>query len=254
VTEIITRRKGKMAETQQNFPSGTTDPEATLVQPRFDDAESQIAQPVVPLSREPRRPTRSRLPVALVLVSALLGGLVSVLAYRLYQRPSAAAQPATEQAVQTTAQTTQQQPAPQPTQTPELTAAVPAAEESAPRTHVEPAPNKREEVAADDEAKTARVVEKKHEEESKAREDTKAREERRRDDEPRAARVAEPRARKVDVITSSTEGVGDERDARRHEATDYQLPNDMRENRRARRPKQRNIDRIRDIFGAPPPA
>jgi hypothetical protein len=244
-----------MAETQQNFPSGTTDPEATLVQPRFDDAESQIAQPVVPLSREPRRPTRSRLPVALVLVSALLGGLVSVLAYRLYQRPSAGAQPATEQTVQTSEQTTKQQPAPQPTQTPELTAAVPAAEESAPRTHVEPTPvpNKREE-ADDDEAKTARVVEKKHDEEGKAREDTRAREERRRDDEPRAARVAEPRARKVDVITSSQDGTGDERDARRHEATDYQFPNDSRENRRARRPKQRNIDRIRDIFGAPPPA
>lgn len=243
-----------MAEIQQNFPPGTTDPEATLVQPRFDDAESQFAQPVVPLSREPRRPTRSRLPVALVLVSALLGGLVSVLAYRLYQRPSAEAKPATEQTVQTTTQTTKQQPAPQPTQTPELTAAVPAAEERAPRTDVETAPasSKREESAAADEEKTARVVEKKHDEESKAREDTRAREERRRDDEPRAARVAEPRARKVDVITSSTEG--DERDARRHEATDYQLPNDARENRRPRRPKQRNIDRIRDIFGAPPPA
>ncbi|MCA1628919.1 MAG: hypothetical protein LC774_00810, partial [Acidobacteria bacterium] len=89
-----------MAETQQNFPSGKTDPDATLLQPRFDEADAQVAQPVVPLSDAPRGRTRSRLPVALVLVSALLGGLVSVIAYRLYQRPAAGAQPAVEQATQ----------------------------------------------------------------------------------------------------------------------------------------------------------
>lgn len=245
-----------MAETQQNFPSGVTDPEATLLQPRFDEAEAQIAQPVVPLSREPRSRTRSRLPVALVLVSALLGGLVSVLAYRLYQRPAREPQPANVQQAATQTATTPPPPAAQPTQTPELTAAVPAAEESAPpTTRVETAPIKREERGERDadEEKPARVVEKKHDEEGKAREENRAREERRREDEPRAVRVAEPRARKVDIITSAPGG-GDERDTRRHEATDYQLPNDARENRRARRPKQRNIDRIRDIFGAPPPA
>jgi hypothetical protein len=248
-----------MAEIQENFPAGATDPEATLVQPRFDEAEAQTAQPVVPLSHETRRPARSRLPVALVLVSALLGGLVSVLAYRLYQRPARAqqAQPVTEQQAQPAAEqaaaqeqaATQEQPAPQPTQTPELTAAVPAPEESAPRAEAGAAAanDKREESAAA-EVKTARVVEKKHDEE------TPAREERRRDDEPRAARVAEPRARRVDVIPSSPDRGVDERDTRHVEASDYELPNDARENRRARRPKRRNIDRIRDIFGAPPPA
>ncbi|MCA1640891.1 MAG: hypothetical protein LC785_02680 [Acidobacteria bacterium] len=229
-----------MAETQQNFPSGKTDPDATLLQPRFDEADAQVAQPVVPLSDAPRGRTRSRLPVALVLVSALLGGLVSVIAYRLYQRPAAGAQPAVEQATQ--------QPAPQATRTPELTAAVPAAEESAPQAEVEsvPAPVKREE-SADDEGKTARAAEKKRDEEAEARE------ERRRDDEPRAVRVAEPRPRKVDEIRSSPDAVGDERDIRRVEASDYQFPDDSRAGRRGRRVKRRNIDRIRDIFGAPPP-
>jgi hypothetical protein len=234
-----------MAETQQNFPAGTTDPEATLVQPRFDEAESQIAQPVVPLSDAPLRRTRSRLPVALVLVSALLGGLVSVIAYRLYQRPPAEAQ--------TTQQTTQQPAAPQPSQTPALTAAVPAAEESAPRADVATAPTKREESAAAEEGKTVRVVEKKRDEEIKPREETRAREERHRDDEPRAARVAEPRARRVDVIPSYPDAARDERDTRRVEASDYQLPNDSRGRGRGRRAKRRTIDRIRDIFGAPPP-
>jgi hypothetical protein len=234
-----------MAEIQENFPTGTSDPDATLLQPRFDEAESQIAQPVVPLSREPRRPTRSRLPVALVLVSALLGGLVSVLAYRLYQRPARAQQPTAGEAVP---QAKPQQPAPRNSQTPELTAAVPAAEESAPRTGRESAPREREESTAVGEEKTARVAQRKHDEE------TKGREERRSEDEPPAARAAEPRARRVDVITSHRDGVGDERDKHREAATDYQLPNDEREDRRARRPKRRNIDRIRDIFGAPPPA
>lgn len=239
-----------MAETQQNFPSDTNDPDATLMQPRFDEADAQVAQPVVPLLGNPLRRTRSRLPVALVLVSALLGGLVSVLAYRLYQRPSAEAQPASEQA----ATQTTQQPAPQPSQTPELTAAVPAAEESAPRTDVDDksAPDNREESADKGDDKTARAVEKKRDEEDKGRGEIKAREERRRDDEPRAVRVAEPRARKVDVITSP-DAVRDERDTRRVEASDYEFPNDARERRRARRQKRRNIDRIRDIFGAPPP-
>jgi hypothetical protein len=248
-----------MAETQQNFPNGTTDPEATLVQPRFDEAESQIAQPVVPLSREPLRRARSRLPVALVLVSALLGGLVSVLAYRLYQRPSAPTQPAAEQ--QTATQPATTQPAPQSSPTPELTAAAAAPEEPAPRADVETAtaPTKREEdttaAAAAPAEKAARVAEKKRDEEGKGREENKARDDRRRDDEPRAARVAEPRARRVDVIPSyPDDGVVDERDTRRVGATDYQFPNDRREGRRGRRPKRRNIDRIRDIFGAPPPA
>ena len=239
-----------MAEIPQNFPTGTTDNEETLVQPRFDEAESQTAQPVVPLTHEARGAWRgSRLPVALVLVSALLGGLVSVIAYRLYLRPSAEAQPATEQTTTRTAQP----PAPQSSPTPELTAAFPAAEESAPPTQVEtaPAPGKREEreeTSKADEEKTPRAVEKKRDEERVVRAEP------RRDDEPRAARVAEPRARRVDVIPSYSDAVRDERDTRRVGATDYELPNGAREGRRARRPKRRNIDRIRDIFGAPPPA
>ena len=242
-----------MADTQQNFPPVTTDPEATLLQPRFDESDAQVAQPVVPLSGAPHSLTRSRLPIALVLVSALLGGLVSVLAYRLYQRAPRQAQPASVQAATQAAQ----QPAPQATQTPELTAAVPAAEENAPPPQQEaesaPAPDRRAESAAAEEEKAPRAAVAKRDEEDKARDDSKTREERRRDDEPRAVRVAEPRSRKVDVIPSYPDRVVDERDARRVEASDYELPNGPREGRRARRQKRRNIDRIRDIFGAPPP-
>jgi hypothetical protein len=110
-----------MEEIQQNYTPMATDPEATLVQPRFDMSEEQTAQPVVPLAPTGAAWQRRRLPLALVLVSALVGGLVSVVAYRLYQR---AAQPQAAQRVVTNE--------PPPTPSPELTAAAPAKEDAAP--------------------------------------------------------------------------------------------------------------------------
>ena len=93
-----------MEETTRNLTTGAAgenapaaDPDKTLVQPRFDVREEQTAQPVVPLSPTPARGGRLRgssLPVVLIIVSALVGGLVSVFAYRAYQRP---AQPAAQE-------------------------------------------------------------------------------------------------------------------------------------------------------------
>jgi hypothetical protein len=54
------------------------DPEKTLVAPRFDAREVVTAQPVVPLADQPgggRGRRQGALPLMLILVSALVGGL-----------------------------------------------------------------------------------------------------------------------------------------------------------------------------------
>lgn len=239
-----------MQETQQNFSLANADPDATLVQPRFDEAEAQTARPVVPLSRVAAW-RRQTLPVALVVVSALLGGLVSVAAYRLYQRQeSAQARTAPPAAAQ------QRQPATQETQTAQA-APSRASDDTAPAAEAQPA--ERRQIAADaakDEERGARS------EASDAKpEGAEGRAASKRADEKRAAPPADenapptrkgaPRARRVDVITSP---YATERDRRRDDdATDQVLP-EQHGDKRQRRPKPRNIDRIRDIFGAPPPS
>ncbi|HZG50876.1 MAG TPA: hypothetical protein VEZ40_01960, partial [Pyrinomonadaceae bacterium] len=63
------------------------EPDATLATPRFDEVEAQVARPVVPLAGRPAGSGRRRQwPIALVLISALAGGVVSLLAFRLYQQ------------------------------------------------------------------------------------------------------------------------------------------------------------------------
>jgi hypothetical protein len=251
-----------MEEIQQDYTQGATDPEATLVQPRFDVAEEQTAQPVVPLTRTGASWQRRRLP--LVLVSALVGGLVSVVAYRLYQR---AAQPRVAQQVLTTN-------TPQPGPSPELTAAAPAKDDAAPvKTTAAPAPHTdaptEEAKPTVNEAPAARAAiatGKSDEKEKRAEADAApARIEKRNDegapredrqrggDEVGRARRDQPRARRVDVITSpDAERVVRERHRGDSDATDN--PSGGREGRHEHRVKGRNIDRIRDIFGAPPPA
>jgi hypothetical protein len=72
-------------------------------------------------------------------------------------------------------------------------------------------------------------------------------------DEVGRARRDQLRARRVDVITSpDAERVVRERRRGDSDATDN--PFGGREGRHEHRVKGRNIDRIRDIFGAPPPA
>lgn len=272
----------KMEEISQDYPQGATDSEATLVQPRFDESEAQTAQKVIPLTRNVS--WQRRLPVALVLISALVGGLVSVVAYRVYQRTSP--RQATHAA------------APPETQAAELSASAPATENAAPaKTKDDASPHAPQQSdAANDEAATApketatapknesetknestsrnepapRVAApEKHDDESakgtaaaarvarRSDEESSSREDRRRADDDRAARESAPRSRRVDVIPSyPDDGVRVERDRRRDsdEATDYQLPPDRRDDRHGRHGRRRNIDRIRDIFGAPPPA
>jgi hypothetical protein len=252
-----------MQEIQHNYTQGTSDPEETLVQPRFDMSEEQTAQPVVPLMRPAASWQRRRLPLALVLVSALVGGLVSVVAYRLYQRAS---QPVATQQVVTNN--------PQPVHSPELTAAVPAKEEVAPvrgaTNAAAPTGEAKNEAASpsSDEASTRTTAAtgdgdkkgKRADEVATPRVERRvdegaAREDRQRSgDEVDRARRETPRARRVDVITSpeAEQRVGHERRRADGDVTDN--PFEGREGRHARRVKGRNIDRIRDIFGAPPPS
>ncbi len=77
-----------MLEVAENSSvAAAPDTDATLVTPRFDEAEAQTAQPVVPLAAVR---TKGRV-WPLLLVSALLGGVVSIGGLYLYQRPHAQA-------------------------------------------------------------------------------------------------------------------------------------------------------------------
>ncbi|MCA1815092.1 MAG: hypothetical protein LC746_01560 [Acidobacteria bacterium] len=241
-----------MQETQQNLSLTNTDPDATLVQPRFDEAEAQTAQPVVPLARAATW-RRQTLPLALVVVSALLGGLVSVAAYRLYQRRAQA-----QTQTQTPARADeQQQPAPQDQQTAQA-ARSHASDDAAPAQPAQPA--ERKQITAGETTKVAESGAKPQEADAHpavagARAASKTAEERRaaqgEDEGSPPARSGAPHARRVDVIASPN---ATERDRRRDDdATDQILP-ERRGDRRPPRPRARNIDRIRDIFGAPPPS
>lgn len=247
-----------MEEMQQSFLN--SDPDATLVAPRFDEAEAQTAQPVVPLARasvwQPRR-----LPVALVLVSALLGGLVSVAAYRLFLRP-ARTQEAVQAGASAEAPKTAATPAPQEASTPPLlTASVPTKEETARAevpASVESKPEERAPVvetrAAKDEDKKIEDKAVRAEADARQRDERASRESAARRDSPRAVREEPPRARRVEVIPAYPDGdrIGHDRRRDHDDAGDYQP--DRRDGRRwGHRIKGRNIDRIRDIFGAPPP-
>ena len=79
-----------MEETQKIFDPTPVNHDATLVTPRFDAVEAQVARPVVPLanSSHPVKHRRRQWPIALVLISALAGGVVSLFAFRLYQQQS----------------------------------------------------------------------------------------------------------------------------------------------------------------------
>ena len=247
-----------MEEMQQSFLN--TDPDSTLVPPRFDAAEAQTAQPVVPLARVTAR--QSRLPVALVLVSALLGGLVSVAAYRLFLRPTPT-QETVHTGVPADVPKTMATPAPQAS--PLLTASAPVTSETARAETPAPAAESKPEASAPVVVATTRAIrdeEKAAREQADARqkEERAARETETRRDTSRTVRDEAPRARRVEVIPTYPDGerVGNDRRRNRDdEATDYQLPRDQGEGRRGggggRRARGRNIDRIRDIFGAPPP-
>src|SRR2546423_7889708 len=105
-----------MAEAKQTFThEPSADAETTLIAPRFDEREAQTAQPVVPLATVARR----RRVWPLLLISALLGGTVSIFGLYLYQRERAravVAQPATRQQTPTPAPAATPNAQPQPAQ------------------------------------------------------------------------------------------------------------------------------------------
>lgn len=244
------------------------DPDKTLVQPRFDLGEMRTAQPVVPLAQPAARAGHllrgGSLPLVLVLVSAVVGGLVSVLAYRAYQRPAAppvAQEAEQQQQPQQQTATAAETPA-EESPTPELVVIAAQAEEAQP---APPQPSD-EDDANVAEAATPDAVKATREERAAVKEDRKpaaaterAAAARRADEDARPERET-PRSRRVETITGAT----GERVSRRErprddsqiegEATDYESPADRRARRRdARRAARRNVDRVRAIFEGDPP-
>jgi len=241
-----------MEEPQKFFEPTPVDRDATLATPRFDEVEAQVARPVVPLAGSPagKRPRR-QWPIALVLVSALAGGVVSLFAFRLYQQRQQPQVAATE----TGKQTPETDSTPAPTPAVETGAIVTTAEQAQSENpsvieEFEPASERSETSDAQPARKAA-------EEEAKPT----ARDERKDEAKP-VARVVETRARRVESSPAPRQvEVRDDDNARRDERTDEDVVERRRERRRQRREERReqraepkrNIDRIKDIFeGAPP--
>ncbi|HLL77741.1 MAG TPA: hypothetical protein VK421_20960 [Pyrinomonadaceae bacterium] len=260
-----------MEEQTQNLRAGESDPEKTvvadpektLVAPRFDAREVVTAQPVVPLADAPparREQRQGTLPLLLILVSALVGGLVSVFAYRLYQ-----------QSVQQSAAREQRQPAAveAPALTPEISAGAAVVETPAPAPEVieEPEPTPAAEIAEVRGAAAAEEADEREEaREDKADRELEATRERATREERPATRntsttrstpapARRPIARRVEEITTPTGDLRVRRGRRDDgEASDYEVPTRTRADRRAaRRDGERNIDRVRAIFEGPPP-
>ncbi|HEV2880380.1 MAG TPA: hypothetical protein VGX24_03650 [Pyrinomonadaceae bacterium] len=260
-----------MEETQKIFePTQVTrdetvvhEPDATLVTPRFDEVEAQVARPVVPLAGRPARIGKSgggrrQWPIALVLISALAGGVVSLLAFRLYQQRQQT------QAVVTETGGQQTPTAADASQSPEQAGAAGAtvatteeqAQSGAPVVFEEFDPAKEGGAISDaapvrPKATTEAVA-------APARRD-EAKEETREEAKP-APRAAEPKPRLVETIRPPRQVEARHEDARRsddYRAEDEDFGDRRRERRRQRREQRReqrrNIDRIKDIFeGAPP--
>jgi hypothetical protein len=104
-----------MTEVEQPFLAEPDDSETTLIAPRFDAAEAEAAQAVVPLATVSRRRVWP-----LLLLSAVFGGALSLFGLYLYQRPAPRPQTASPTAA---AQPANVAPAPPATLTPEQSAA-----------------------------------------------------------------------------------------------------------------------------------
>jgi len=240
-----------MEETQKIFEPTPIDsdatliaePDGTLVTPRFDEVEAQVARPVVPFAdNHPVKRRRRQWPIALVLISALAGGVVSLFAFRLYQQRSQVA--ATETGNQ---QTTNAEPTPEPTPSAETAATVTEeqAQTEAPLIFEEFDPAKE-----GGEIRNAEPIRK-----ADAKPVVARRDEHRDEAKPTAPRRVEssPAPRQVEASHE---------DVRRDDRTDEDIIEERRERRRERREQrreqrrspQRNIDRIKDIFEGAPPA
>ncbi|MDQ1592846.1 MAG: hypothetical protein QOG71_3473 [Pyrinomonadaceae bacterium] len=231
------------------------EPDRTLVTPRFDEVEAQVARPVVPLAGRPaaRSGRRRQWPIALVLISALAGGVVSLFAFRLYQQrqQQQGAQvvasedngrtPASADAAQSSegvAETGEQAQSQSPVVFEEFDpakegGAISDAAPSRPKATVEAAANTTPSARPKEEAK----------------------------EEPKPApRAAEPKPRLVETIAAPRQIEARQVEVQRNDGRaddDEDFIDRRRERRRQRREERRgqrrNIDRIKDIFeGAPP--
>lgn len=248
--------------------------DGSLQTPRFDEVEAQVARPVVPLSSTNVRRgggSRRQWPIALVLISALAGGVVSLLAFRLYQqRQQTESQVAnttqSDGAEKTTDANAAENPEPTPLAQTGATQTGAQAQSDAPVVFEEFDPAK-EGVATTGgtssnggETKPARKAT-----DADAKPSTAGKEERKDEAKPAPRANTETRPRLVEVITSprpvEPRGENVSRDERRRD-DDNDAFEDRRERRRERREQRRegrrgrgrNIDRIKDIFEGPPPA
>lgn len=263
-----------MEESQKIFEPMPVEREETIVNasadtslstPRFDAVEAQVARPVVPLANNPLRRAagvrRRQWPIALVLISALAGGVVSLLAFRLYQQRQQQSQVA---ATQVDTQTPEANSATEPTPLVETNAAQTEqqAQTESPVVFEEFDPAKEGVatggVGGGGDATAARKT---TETDAKpaAAASSAGKEERKEDAKPAAARAAEPRPRLVETITPTRPvGARGENVSRDESRNDEDFFEERRERRRERRERRRgrgrNIDRIKDIFEGPPPA
>jgi cytoskeletal protein RodZ len=219
-----------MTEAEQQQLPEPVDPDVTIATPRFDATEAQVAQPVVPLADV--RPRTRTWP--LLLLSALLGGAVSLCGLYLYQRPSA--------------HTSTQRPAaqPQPNTSDTAQTAQVATPPPAPRMQASAATSDAEHTAATVSAPAVEELKTAKKEIKGAAEEAQGTGQAARDA-GRAARV------------EHAERVAARHDAARQSgpATDEHTPRAIRPRTvtPTPRPQPRNVDRIRDIFeGTPPPA
>ncbi len=256
-----------MEETQKFFEPTPVDrdatlvaePDRTLVTPRFDEVEAQVARPVVPLtgSGGDGRPAarRRQWPIALVLISALAGGVVSLFAFRLYQQRSQVV--ATETGAQ---QTTNAEPTPEPTLSAEtaVTATEGQTQTQSPVIFEEFDPAK-EGIEGSVAVPTREADAKSAATRRNTGRDTGRDEANPNATAPRAAGTSQ---RRVENSPAPRQIEARPEDAPRDDRTDEDIIAERREQRRERREQRReqrrepkrNIDRIKDIFEGAPPA
>ncbi|MGI9107907.1 MAG: hypothetical protein ACR2G4_16855 [Pyrinomonadaceae bacterium] len=247
-----------MEETESFTEMKPIDRDATLATPRFDEGEAQVARPVVPLAETPARDVRRRQwPVALVLISALAGGAISIFAFQLYQQrqqPRTAATQVIEPSPEIDAPDSPAL-APSPALTVASLKEKTSAQLEAPTVN-ETFEEEKANAATKDDDKLARRAEK-DEVKATRKEDRKDAE--RRADEKRAERDSEAKLRRVEAGPAPRRIERTAEDGRRYDRADDEEDVEWRRERRRqrreqRRGQQRNIDRIKDIFQGPPPA
>ncbi|HJR08899.1 MAG TPA: hypothetical protein VJ842_16700 [Pyrinomonadaceae bacterium] len=261
-----------MEETEKLFEPMPVDQDATLATPRFDEVEAQVARPVVPLaggSHVARRGRRRQWPIALVLISALAGGVVSILAFRMYQQRQQ--QVVAQSDSETPQADNAAQQASEPTPQAQADNAASATEEQqaqtdAPVVFEEFDPAKEGVATSGDAGRARKSAEADAKPPTAAGNEESRREERKENAKP-APRAAESRPRLVETITASrpveARGENVSRDERRRDDDFFEERRERRRQRREewrqgrreeRRGPRRNIDRIKDIFEGPPPA